>query len=61
MSGEWKVYTFKAPNHLIEHLDRVAREKKITRGEAIRQAIAMYVKLESNNTGYSYKYVRLDS
>jgi len=51
--------TFKIDEKLLEELDNIAREKGITRSEAIRQAIEMYLKLKGYVAEQPYKLVRL--
>ncbi len=45
-----RVITFKADENLLEKLDSFARMKNMSRSEAIRRAIELYLKLED------YKY-----
>ncbi len=51
--------TFKINEKLLEELDAIAREKGITRSEAIRQAIEMYLRLKGYVVEQPYKMVRL--
>lgn len=51
--------TFKINEKLLEELDSIAREKGITRSEAIRQAIEMYLRLKGYVVEQPYKMVRL--
>lgn len=51
--------SFKINEKLLEELDSIAREKGITRSEAIRQAIEMYLKLKGYIVEQPYKIVRL--
>jgi len=41
--ARWRVYTFKAPNQLMQQVDSYAAAKGMTRGEVIRRALDFYL------------------
>ncbi|MET1128555.1 MAG: ribbon-helix-helix protein, CopG family [Thermoproteota archaeon] len=56
-----RVITFKADEDLLEKLDSVARLKGVTRSEAIRRAIELYIRLEDYKVRPQPKVVKLMS
>lgn len=47
-AGRSRVVTFKAEEELVEMLDRVARSRGLSRSEAIREAIRLYLGLKAH-------------
>ncbi len=48
VAGRSRVVTFKADEELVEMLDRVARSRGLSRSEAIREAIRLYLGLKAH-------------
>lgn len=59
LGEKMRVVTFKVEEPLLERLDSIARLKGITRSEAIRKAIELYLKLEDYKVQPKPKRVRL--
>lgn len=59
LGEKMRVVTFKVEEPLLERLDSIARLKGITRSEAIRKAIELYLKLEDYKVQPEPKRVRL--
>ena len=59
LGEKMRVVTFKVEEPLLEKLDSIARLKGITRSEAIRKAIELYLKLEDYRVQPEPKRVKL--
>lgn len=60
--GLWvRVVSFKIDEDLLDELDNFVLDRGISRSEAIRKAIELYLKLEGRKVQPSIKIVRLTS
>ena len=56
-----RIVTFKIPEEELEKLDSIAKGKGISRSQAIREAIELYLSLQSSNNPPQPRIVRLTS
>lgn len=65
-AGTWgdlwmRVVTVKMEEYLVKELDKYAQEKGITRSEAIRKAIDLYIRVKNPFNIVKYKKITLHS
>ena len=56
-----RVVTVKMEEYLVKELDKYAQEKGITRSEAIRKAVELYIRVKNPFNIIKYKKITLHS